>query len=213
MKTVIFDFDGTLCDSLEAFLRALNLQADRYGFKPVRQDQLAALRDQSSLEILNNLGLSVIKLPFVVRKVRSELNREVAKLKAFDGLVEALKTLKSSGHRLALISSNSKENVTTFLKASGFPDFDYLQCEGSVFGKAALIKKLLGKLRIQPKDAIYIGDETRDIEAAKKVGVKVVAVTWGYNSPRVLEAANPDGIVENPDALLSCLQKTSEMRA
>src|SRR5690606_4295424 len=104
------DFDGTLCDSLEAFLRALNLQADHYGFKPVRQDQLAALRDQSSLEILNNLGLSVIKLPFVVRKVRSELNREVAKLKAFDGLVEALKTLKSSGHRLALISSNSKEN-------------------------------------------------------------------------------------------------------
>jgi len=57
-----------------------------------------------------------------------------------------------------------------------------------------------------------VGDETRDIEAAKAAGFQSVAVTWGYNSKKVLENARPDFIVEDFSALESLLRTKVEVR-
>ena len=62
------------------------------------------------------------------------------------------------------------------------------------------------------KDAIYIGDETRDVEACKKTGIPVIAVTWGMNNKTVLAALQPEGLADSPDALPELVSAVGNMR-
>ena len=64
------------------------------------------------------------------------------------------------------------------------------------------IIKIIKKENALKDKCIYIGDETRDIEAARKAGVKVAAVSWGLNSREALEKYQPDWLLENPKNLL-----------
>jgi phosphoglycolate phosphatase-like HAD superfamily hydrolase len=61
--------------------------------------------------------------------------------------------------------------------------------------------------KLDPSKVFYIGDETRDIEAAKKAGIKSIAVTWGYNTKAILDNSNPDFLCESTDALKETIQK------
>ena len=54
---------------------------------------------------------------------------------------------------------------------------------------------------LKPVDIVYIGDEVRDVEAAKAMGVKIVSVTWGFQSKQILERGEPDYIAEKPKEL------------
>ena len=58
------------------------------------------------------------------------------------------------------------------------------------------------KQALHPSNVLYVGDEVRDIEAAKKAGIRIAAVTWGYNSKKALEAYKPDYLVTKPEELL-----------
>ena len=75
----------------------------------------------------------------------------------------------------------------------------------TIFGKSRGIEKLINKLQCPRANSIYIGDETRDIEAARKVDIKSIAVTWGYNTEKVLVTYKPDCIARKPEDLLMLL--------
>lgn len=77
----------------------------------------------------------------------------------------------------------------------------------NIFGKDKVINRLLKEQEINKALAVYIGDETRDVEAAQKLGMKVIAVTWGFNSKKVLQTLNPDAIVEKPQDLIRWFDK------
>jgi phosphoglycolate phosphatase-like HAD superfamily hydrolase len=70
-----------------------------------------------------------------------------------------------------------------------------------LYEKAGLLKKLIDVLAIPAGEVVYIGDETRDITAGKKCGVKTIGVTWGLNGRESLLAENPDWLVCNPEQL------------
>ena len=77
-----------------------------------------------------------------------------------------------------------------------------MHSENKVFGKDKGLIKVIVKYGLVTEETYYIGDETRDIEAAKKQGVKTVAVTWGAESRELLKKATPDKIISNPRDLL-----------
>ena len=66
-----------------------------------------------------------------------------------------------------------------------------------------LLKRIIKKYKIDKSQTYYIGDETRDIDAAKKNGVKSIAVTWGYNSEQVLLKYKPSFIAQKPEDILA----------
>ena len=72
-----------------------------------------------------------------------------------------------------------------------------------MFGKDKKLRSAMRKYNLNPKETFYIGDETRDIEAAKKVRIKSVAVTWGFESEKVLKKADPDFIIKSPEEFLA----------
>lgn len=79
--------------------------------------------------------------------------------------------------------------------------FDYIYCGSSVFGKDKILKKMARTHNLNLDDIIYVGDEVRDVDMAKKVGIKMIAVTWGVSTHEALKKANADFVVDKPAEL------------
>src|SRR3990167_9311652 len=105
---------------------------------------------------------------------------------------------------LGIVTSNSKENVTSWLDSYKIKHFfHFIHVEPNYFGKNRVIKKVLKKYRMSKSHVFYIGDETRDIDAAKQNGIYSIAVTWGFNSEKILLQHQPHYIARNPNDLLT----------
>ena len=201
MPTIVFDFDGTIADTMSVVIRIANKFADHYGYRKIPLSDLPKLREKRPSEVLKHLGISILKLPIVVRKIRFEMNKEIVHLKTVVDIRETLEKLKKSGCILGILTTNSRENVMEFLKNNDLQLFDFVYSGRAVYGKSRLLKKLMHGKTIPHEDPIYVGDEIRDVEAAKKAGIRVISVSWGYNTKSALEKASPDYIVEKPEDL------------
>ncbi|ALF54611.1 carotenoid oxygenase [Nostoc piscinale CENA21] len=206
-KVIVFDFDGTIADTVDALVGIANRLATEFGYKQITPEQLAHLRNLTSREIIKYSGVSLLKIPFLLRKVKSELKNKIHEFHPIPGIKEALTELQNHGYKLGIITSNSKENVTAFLNNHELDNlFDFIYSGVTIFGKTTIINNLLKQKQLSTQAVIYVGDETRDIEASKKANIKVVAVTWGFNSPEVLLKQKPDFLINHPSELLDVIQ-------
>jgi phosphoglycolate phosphatase len=201
---VIFDLDGTLADSFPWFQRNLNDVADRFGFRRVAADDVEALRHAGTRDILKRLDVPLWKVPMIARHMRRLKTAHIAEIALFGGVDSMLRTLADAGVRLALVSSDSEANVRRQLGESAalFADFD---CGAGIFGKPAKFRRILARAAVDAAQAIAIGDESRDIEAARVVGIACGAVTWGYAAPEALKALRPDLVFETMDDIAHAL--------
>jgi phosphoglycolate phosphatase-like HAD superfamily hydrolase len=205
-KVIIFDFDGTIADTVDALVNIANRLAKEFGYAQIDPRELTLLRNLTSREIIKYSGVSLFRIPFLAKRVKGELKNKIPELKPIPGIRDALTALKTEGHRLGIITSNSQENVTEFLRINDLHHlFEFIHSGVTIFGKTTIINSVLRQKQIKPEKVIYIGDETRDIEASKKANIKVIAVTWGFNSPEVLAKQNPCFLVHHPSELLEAI--------
>ena len=192
---VIFDLDGTLADSFPWFLRNVNGVADRFGFRRMADNEVESLRHAGSREIIRRLEVPVWKLPMIARHMRRMKATHLDGIPLFPGAAAMLQGLRDSGLTLALVSSDHEVNARRQLgeAATLFSHFD---CGASLFGKAKKFRRVVKRAGLMPAQAIAIGDEVRDIEAARAAGIACGAVMWGYAAPNALRALRPDLVVE-----------------
>lgn len=195
---VIFDFDGTIADTIN-FIRTI------FNFSETKNINWEELKNKETKEIFKSLGIPLIKIPFILKKVRDILHQEVEKIKPVEGIEKALFKIKENHYQLGILTSCPKKTVTKFLKINNLDFFDFVYSESDIFNKAEKLNKLLKEKKFNPQSVFYVGDETRDVEAAKKIGVKTVAVTWGFNSEKILKEKNPDYLVQKPEELVVLL--------
>ena len=205
LKVIIFDFDGTLADTIDILLNITNRLSSELGFKSATKEELAQLSNLTSWQILRYSGISIFKFPLLIRKLKAELRSEIPTIQLFAGIKEVLLDLTKLGFQLGIITSNSRENVLALLEINGLQGTFTFIYSGSTFGKHKVINKWLKKEQINPEEVIYVGDETRDIDAARKTGIKIIAVTWGFNSKSALAAQNPDFLIERPQELIEIM--------
>ena len=191
-RLVIFDFDGTLADSFPWFAAVLNDVAARWRFRPVAPGETEHLRQQSAREILRHLGVPGWKLPLVAADLRRRMGADIAQIRPFPGVETLLPRLHAAGLPLAIATSNSADNVRRVLGADCLRCIGRIEAGASIHGKAARLRRLLRGAAVAPTDALYIGDELRDIDAARAAGVPIGVVGWGYNRPEALRRARPD---------------------
>jgi len=204
-KNFVFDFDGTIVDSGEAIYQNL-LDSLKIQAPPFHE-----LRRYPAHKLLSFLEVHVSKLeiPKVVLQVRSEYKKYLPKLALIKDMNETLLNMHNSGGRLFLCTSNSAENVHQFLEIHKLSHaFENVLGTMSIFGKSHGIKRTLKKFKLSPHETIYIGDETRDIQAAKKAGIACASVSWGFNERTLLETYNPDFLFDDARELLSLIKKT-----
>jgi phosphoglycolate phosphatase len=208
-KTIIFDFDGTLADSFLVAREIIKKFSTEFGYKNPTDEDIALLRSEHPNEIIKKIGLSPLKIPFLFLKVRSEMHKQILDIKPIPGIKKVLKELLSQDYLLGIVTSNNEKNVHAFLQKNDIDFFDFIQTESSLFGKAQMLTKVLKKHGISPQDAVYVGDEIRDIEAAHKVGMKIISVSWGFNDKKGLAKFHPDALIDKPTALISSIKKIS----
>ncbi|KAA0598772.1 phosphoglycolate phosphatase [Azospirillum lipoferum] len=194
-RLAVFDFDGTLADSFPWFIGVLNGVADRYGFNRVRADEVERLRGYDARQIMRHLRVPSWKLPFIANHMRQLMARDIDGIRLFDGVPDMLRSLNDRGVTVAIVSSNSVENIRRILGAEVAGLVAHYGCGASLFGKAVKFRKMLGKTGVPADLAIGIGDEVRDIDAARKVGMGCAAVAWGYARGDALAARKPDRLL------------------
>jgi HAD superfamily hydrolase (TIGR01549 family) len=202
---LIFDFDGTLANTIETGIQIYNELAAGYGLRSVTVAEVRELRKLNTRALLDELGISrlmAVKLGAHIRKVLHDRMDEVEMIK---GMREAVQELHREGFRLGILSSNSADNVRLIMKRFDLLDcFSFIEAGVSLFGKPHRIANVLKKTGIAPSLAMYVGDETRDMEAARKTHVSGVAVCWGANGREAMETEGPDFCIDDPSELIAC---------
>jgi pyrophosphatase PpaX len=211
-RTVLFDLDGTLIDSV-----ALIRESHRHAVRTVLGE------DWEDERLVANVGRPLLDQMAAFSPERSEelyaVYREwnhantAALLLAYAGIEGALLELRAAGRRLGIVTSKSRDAVA--LAWEVLPElrglFDVVMAaEDSERHKPAPDPVLgaLERLGAAPEGACYVGDSPFDIESGRAAGVFTIAVTWGFFARDALEAAGPDRVVETPaDLVLACLGK------
>jgi phosphoglycolate phosphatase len=202
IRLIVWDFDGTLADSMPAGLRIFNRLAPELGIRPIADP--AAARAMSSRQFLRHHRIRFWRLPRLVRKFQAAAAAEADKLRLFPGLPEVLADLRGRGVRHGILSSNSEGNIRRCLAANGVEGlFAFVVGCPKLFGKGRALRRLLRAEGIDRRQVLYVGDEVRDLEGARRAGVAAAAVTWGFHAEPLLRAAGPEYVVSDPRELLA----------
>jgi phosphoglycolate phosphatase len=205
-KLILFDFDGTLADVESIMLSIYNSLADTLHLDPITEAQLPALKDMGAKKFIKEKsGLHFWQIPKALRLGLLEYQRQASRVTLFPGIPELLVNLKERGLIVGILSSNEPKTIRDILSRYGAQvDFVY---HGSLFGKARKIHAIARELNITSDEVVYIGDEVRDVEAAKKANVDCISVTWGLNSTKALQEINPHTV----DTVTELSQKILEL--
>ena len=191
-KLIILDFDGTLANTFHWFVKNIRAVADKYGFKKIRNDEVEELRNYDAKHMIKYVGFPLIKLPLIAKHLRCLMSKEIDTIALFDGVPEMLAGLHEKGFTLAVVSTNSEENVRSVLGNDLSKLIVDFECGVSLFSKESKLKKISRKCKVPLSESIYIADELRDIDSARNLGIDVGVVSWGYTNPEALKKMGPN---------------------
>lgn len=204
--SLIFDFDGTIADTLSAAVGVYNQLADENEFRQVSADELPHLRNLDVRGILEDLNISKRKVPFLLARGRRLLKANISSLPLIDGMADILPRLHENAHYFGILTSNATENVEAFLDTHGLRDlFTFISSTSKLSGKHKHLRSIARTFSLNPAEMLYIGDEIRDVRAANKAGIAMAAVTWGFNSRDSLAAESPLHLVDSTTELLDLI--------
>lgn len=191
-RLAIFDFDGTLADSYPWFARVIDVIAEEFGLRRISAEERQALRSCHPRDILKRLDVPLWKVPRIARRIRQLKAVDAHSLPLFPGVVDLLHQLSARGIARAIVSSDAESNIRLTLGAETAALIDHYACGAGLFGKRVKLRQVLARFAVAPDEAIYVGDEVRDGEAAKAAGIAFAAVSWGYTAPEALRRHGPD---------------------
>lgn len=197
-KAILFDFDGTIADSEEVLFEVMNELSSVFGYRKIKKEEIKGLKKMTVSELMREFDVSFFKLPFILHQARKVFQQRAGRVSPFPAIPEVLEKICQQGHEAVIVTSNKKQTVEDFLQAHGIHCISKVFAVRSIFGKARALEKVVKQEGFNPEESFYVGDEIRDVEAAKKAGIKMIAVGWGFNSPDVLFQSKPDFLIEDP---------------
>lgn len=189
---IIFDFDGTVADTFQlnvGLIKEMRPDTSKKEIELFRNNGVAVLQKELNLslkEVLKLLGLLAKKQTQIINKA-----------KIFPGIKNIFDELRKRDIKIIILSSNTTENIEKWLVHQKIK-VDKIITNNNIFGKDKLLRKM-------GRQFVYVGDEVRDLEACKKAGVKMIGVTWGFNTKEALKKAGADYLVDNRTELRKLL--------
>jgi len=210
MSLIIFDYDGVLADTRDDLL-----QVGQAACKKLGVDHLVTIDDLNNLEVMSfaSFGQACeVPEPLIGEFVEICLNAFAEKESPptiFTGMPEVIKYL-SSNHRIAVVTTNTSQNVSSFLVKH---DLDAhiqaiygVESPGSKVQKIIQARNQLSGNRKQ-ESVFMVGDSLSDVLAAKEASVFSVAVTWGHQRLEKLLRGNPDFVANSPHQLIEIIEQ------
>lgn len=201
--TILFDFDGTLAETMMLIYRVFNRLSGTYGYRHLPEEEIEMVRHLGIHEFIEHVGISLWKVPIVAIHARHLMHGDIHEVHPPGGLVDALTEIHNSDrYHMDILTSNRRKNVAKFLDEHSMGWFDEVHSTHSILSKKRRVKKYIREKGIDPQSLYYVGDTSVDVESARLAGVKSVAVTWGLNTAQALTRTHPDYLVDHPRELL-----------
>jgi len=199
---IIFDFDGTIADTISLGIHLINDYSERFRYNKIDRETMNGL---SAFELMKVMGIKLYRLPYLAWYLRKLLKNRASEIQMNPGIKDLLENLKQSGYKMGIVTSNSTENVNAFLERNGLESyFTYMKTKVPLLKKTKALSKTKRQLKT---DFIYVGDEIRDVEACRKNNLPVVSVGWGFNSVETLEQVNPGFVARTADEATKLIHK------
>lgn len=216
LKAIIFDFDGTVADTIDALKHGINLTMNELGYpESTKEDVLRNINNGARELIRRSLPTELQKDEEKVTEVLTLYRKMYDKVymetkMPYAGIPEVFTELHKRGYLLAILSNKPDEYMLPLAKAL-LPDGTYQIARGQRPGVAAkpdpgCVFTLTDELGVSPNECALVGDSNVDMLTAKNAGLLAVGVTWGYRSEEVLREAGADLIAHKPLALLDTFQ-------
>jgi phosphoglycolate phosphatase len=198
---VVFDFDGTLADSLGPALAIYNTRiAPALNLRPI--EDLEAARSTPLRQLLRQLGVRFWRLPKVIRAFQAAAAEHAHELKLHGGIPDMLAGLRTRGHRLGILSSNREDVIRAVLRNHDVEElFDFVVGYPKLFGKAKALRRILKLEKADRAEVLIDGDELRELDAGRNARVSTAAVAWGFHAETLLAAGAPRYLLRSPGEL------------
>ena len=213
-KVIIFDFDGTLCDTRSNIIIAFRATMEHLGLEMRDEETCGATIGLTLRDGFKSMypEFDDAKIDYCVetyRQIFAERRKELMP-DLFPGVKETLEALRKRGHRMTIATSRLTDSLMLFMRHHGIDHyFEYAVGSDSVthhkpHPEPAL--KTLAALNIAPSGAIMVGDMPVDIAMAHNAGIRAVGVDYGNATREELEAAEADWIVDDITKILSIIK-------
>lgn len=203
-KTIIFDFDGTIVDSMAVILRVYSSLSSTHSLKELSDEDIAKLKNMTPFEVIKFLDIPFYKIPQLLFEAKNKYKDYLSDLKPVPGLPFVLIDLQKH-YNLRILTSNSRNIVLNFLDNQKINCFESVSSEKNIFGKDKSLKKIIKELNLKKDNVVYVGDEVRDIQACQKAGIDIISVSWGLNDFEILKKYKPTYLISDPQDLLNLL--------
>lgn len=203
VKVVIFDWDGTLIDSVDHIADSLHQAATELGYPELEREAYRDIIGLGMIEALEKLypGLSreeMVRIRegyagYFFKKVTTPQN-------VFDGMADVVADLRSSGRGCSVATGKSRRGLEMALTSSGLgAHFDTTRCADETRSKPhpLMLEEILAFYGYEPEEAVMIGDTRYDLEMAQRIGMPSIGVEWGVHKRDVLEAYDPHAVVNS----------------
>ena len=215
IKAVIFDFDGTLADTLDSIKHGINLTMDKFDYPHSTRDDVQAhinhgARNLIKLSIPSELQGDESKIDEVYA-VYNEMYKgvylEVEKL--YDGVGEAIDKLCQKGIKLSVLSNKQDMMVVglceKLLPRAAFTEFRGQRVGAPTKPNPTVPLEICALMGVEPSECALIGDSDVDMVTAKNAGCTAIGVSWGYRPPKLLLENGADYIAESPDDIVKII--------
>lgn len=202
-ELLIFDWDGTLADSIGRIVESVNVAAERAGHAPCAE---AAVKGIIGLAL--DEAISVLYPQLDARAIQAfrqhyadvytALDQQPSPL--FEGVRESLEVFRAQGYRLAVATGKARRGLDRVLKANGWERyFDITRAADETRGKPhpLMLQEILAHCQVEPAAALMVGDSTFDLQMASNAGMHSVAVGYGAMPLQALAEFGPQVCIEH----------------
>lgn len=211
-KTVLFDMDGTLLDSLSDMHDAVNHILAENGWAARSREEIRAFVGNGARKLMERAipeALAPQRFEAVLADYKDWYQaHNCVKTQPYPGISHVLAELETRGVKTAVVS-NKPDATTKALAEKFFPGMPALGQRDGVDPKPspALVAQALSALGIRPENAVYVGDSEVDVATARNAGLPLIAVSWGFRGREKLEIAGAEHIADTAPQLLEMLCK------
>lgn len=210
-ELIVFDWDGTLVDSVDWIVHCLRKAADDQGcvVPPVNEvKNIIGLSIHKSLDkLFPELG-DVARQQLISGYSEAFFSRQITENDLFAGVADMLRQFKRAGYQLAVATGKSRKGLDKAIQGTGLEDFfDITKCADETASKPSpdMLDVIIEQMNVSKEKVVMVGDSTHDMQMAINAGVSSIAVLCGANSHEQLQPYRPLLNLKNTTELLEIL--------
>jgi pyrophosphatase PpaX len=217
IRTVLFDLDGTLIDSVRLILDSYHHTLATHGLPPRTDEEwLAGVGTPLAVQFAAWQGDPVTLEALIATYREYNLKHHDRMITVYPGVVDVVRSLKSEGIATGLVTSKNRAGAVRGLTLAQLEALmDVLVCADEVENPKPHpepVQKAVRLLGADPLATVYVGDSIHDMHSGRAAGVRTAAVLWGPFGRSHLEGAQPDYWLERPDELLTLVRESAPTR-